>query len=603
MIDTRLKINQQLLDKARVLNIKVELGVTPISASGSNKIKNFKFKDKDGLLKQVHCDVLAMSGGFNPTVHLYSQAGGTLLYDTEKACFVPDKCRQRVVVSGSANGNFATKEHYNIGIRKASPAKSKSQWIDYVHDVTVADIELACHENLHSVEHVKRYTTTGMAIDQGKTSNLNALTLLGQLTDRDPGEVGTTTFRPMFMPVTMGAIAGIRNSNFYMPARRLPAHDWHKSHGAVFEDYGGWDRPAYYGQNRNQCIWNESLNVRKTVGLYDGSPLGKIEVKGPDAAEFLNRIYLNTVPTLKIGKVRYGLMLDENGVVFDDGVFIKLAEEHYLINTTSAHADRISGWLEEWHQCEWPDLDLVMIPVTSQWAVVNLAGPKSRDVLSELSGIQDLSTEVFPHMSFSQGEFNDGTPYRLQRVSFTGELSYELSVPARNATQFFERLWEIGKDYDMCLFGAESLMILRLEKGFIHVGGDTDGVTNPLDAGFGRIVHNKKTDFIGARSLQRPEDMSQNRRQLIGFEVKNKKDHVQPGAHIVIGNKNDRRSEGFVTSAAMSPTLEKTVGLGLLERGFSRMNEEIRLFDEGKEVIARIVEPCFYDKDGERMRG
>lgn len=603
ILDTRAQVKESLEARAEKSGLAIHLGAVPIRARGSQSVKSLEYRDSQGRSASVQCDAIAMSGGLNPTVHLYSQAGGRLRYDADLACFVPDECRQQVKVVGAANGEFAAAAEYNIGGRLASPAKTNSQWVDFVHDVTVSDIELAHRENLQSVEHVKRYTTTGMAIDQGKTSNLNALTLLGELTGRSPGEVGTTTFRPNFMPVTMGAIAGIRRGNFYTPAKRLPAHDWHVAHNAVFEDYGGWDRPAYYGQDREQCIWQETLLVRESVGLFDGSPLGKIEVKGPDAAEFLNRIYINTVPTLKTGKIRYGLMLDENGVVFDDGVFIKLADDHFLINTTSAHADRIAAWLEEWHQCEWPELNIVMIPVTSQWAVVNLAGPKARDVLTSLPGMLDLSTEAFPHMSFASGQFGDGTPYRIQRVSFTGEQSYELSVPANKATTYFEQLLEIGQPHDIGLFGAESLTVLRLEKGFLHVGGDTDGVTNPLDVGFGRIIENKKHDFVGARSLKRPEDSRSDRRQLIGFETIDPSATVLPGAHVVTGSGASRRSEGFVTSACMSPTLEKTIGLGLLERGFERKGEEIQIYDEGKLVVGRIVDSCFYDPDGNRMRG
>ncbi len=536
-------------------------------------------------------------------MHLYSQAGGKLRYDQELACFGPHECRQQVEVVGAANGEFATAHTYNIGPRKRSPAKTNTQWVDFLHDITASDIELAARENYSSVEHLKRYTTVGMAVDQGKTSNLNALTLLGELTGRTPGETGTTTFRPMFMPVTIGAIAGIRRGDFYAPAKLLPAHEWHAARGAEFDDYGAWKRPAYYGNGREACIAREALKVRESVGLFDGSPLGKIEVKGPDAAEFLNRIYVNTVPTLKPGKIRYGLMLDENGIVIDDGVFIRLADEHFLINTTSGNADRIAGWLEEWHQCEWPDLDLVFSPVTSQWAVVTVAGPKAREVLKSLPGMLDLSTEKCSHMSFASGEFEDGTHYRIQRVSFTGEQSYELNVPADRATDFFDLVWQAGEPHDIGLFGAESLMVLRLEKGFLHVGADTDGTTNPLDIGFGRIVANKECDFIGARSLKRAQDKRVDRRQLIGFELDDSDATVLAGAHIVTGNGEGRRSEGFVTSACMSPTLGKTIGLGLLERGTERGGETIQLYDDEQIVSARIVDACFYDPDGERMRG
>ncbi|MFQ5547748.1 MAG: 2Fe-2S iron-sulfur cluster-binding protein [Woeseia sp.] len=601
--DTRDTVSEQLTDLARELDIAVHVGATPLCARGSDVVKRLQYRDGKGRTDTVKCDAVAMSGGLNPTVHLYSQAGGNLRYDKELRCFVPHECPQQVEVVGAANGEFVTARTYNIGPRSRSPAKSDTQWVDFLHDITASDIELAWRENFSSAEHLKRYTTVGMAVDQGKTSNLNALTLLGELTGRDPGEVGTTTFRPMFTPVTMGAIAGRHRGDFYAPARLLPAHDWHKDKDAVFDDYGGWKRPAYYGSDREECIVREALKVRESVGLFDGSPLGKIEVKGPDAAEFLNRIYVNSVPGLTPGRIRYGLMLDENGVVIDDGVFIRLGSEHFLVNTTSGHADRIAAWLEEWHQCEWPDLNLVLSPVTSQWAVATVAGPRAREVLQSLPGMFDLSSERLPHMSFASGEFEDGTPYRVQRVSFTGELSFELNVPANLATDFFERIWQAGEPHDIGLFGAESLMVLRLEKGFLHVGVDTDGSTNPLDIGFGRIVANKEGDFIGARSLERTEDKRADRRQLVGFELVDADATILAGAHIVTGNGTGRRSEGFVTSACLSPTLGKTIGLGLLERGAERGGEKIQLYDDEQVVSARIVDACFYDPDAERMRG
>jgi len=603
IIDTRDAVNEQVTDLARERDIAIHIGAAPLYARGSYMVRKLEYRDGKGRSGSIDCDAIAMSGGMNPTVHLYSQAGGKLRYDKDLACFTPHECRQQVAVVGAANGEFATPHSYNIGPRTPSPAKTNTQWIDFLHDVTASDIELAWRENYRSVEHLKRYTTVGMAVDQGKTSNLNALTLLGELTDRTPGEVGTTTFRPMFMPVTMGAIAGNRRGDFYAPAKLLPAHEWHLAKGAAFDDYGGWKRPAYYGNNRERCIVREVLKVREAVGLFDGSSLGKIEVKGPDAAEFLNRIYVNTVPTLKPGKVRYGLMLNEKGVAMDDGVFLRLAEDHFLVNTTSAHADRITAWLEEWHQCEWPDLDLVLTPVTSQWAVATVAGPQARAVLGSLPGMLDLSAENLPHMSFASGVFEDGTDYRIQRVSFTGEQSYELSVPADRATALFERIWLVGQAHDIGMFGVESLTLLRLEKGFFEVGVETDGSTNPFDIGFGGIIANKKGDFIGARSLERAEDRRADRRQLVGFEPEERKATVLAGAHIVTGTGSGRRSEGFVTSACMSPTLGRTVGLALLERGAQRKGETIQLYDQGQIVSARIVDTCFYDPDGERMRG
>ena len=600
IIDVRNDPCEGLVRAAETRNIATHKGATPLSARGSSAVKALRYVSNRGDLLTIRCDAIAMSGGLNPTTHLYAQAGGRLQYDESLACFVPKECRQRVRVVGAATGAFSPVNGYNVARRQAAPARSSSQWVDYLHDVTVSDIELAVRENYTSVEHLKRYTTTGMAVDQGKTSNLNAMSLLGQLTGRTLAEVGTTTFRPQFMPVTMGAVAGPRRGEFYDPPRLLAAHDWHRASDAVFDDYGGWRRPAFYGNDREACIAAEARKVRESVGLFDGSPLGKIEVKGPDAAEFLNRMYVNTVPTLKPGKVRYGLMLTENGIVLDDGVFVRMAEDHFLVNTTSGNADRVAAWFEEWRQCEWPELELICSPVTAQWSVATVAGPYSRAVLARLPGMVDLATDKLPHMSFTVGEFTNGTPYRLQRVSFSGELSYELSVPADHAVETFEHIWQEGRMHDIGMFGIEALMVLRTEKGFLHVGVDTDGTTNPFDVGFGGVVANKKGDYVGARSLQRAHDRSADRRQLVGFEPANGV-VVSAGAHFVKQDRKNSPSEGFVTSAVFSPTLGKAIGLGLIERGLERKGELVQIHDENTRISATLVDPCFFDPGGERM--
>ncbi len=583
----------------------------------------------------IDCHGLAMSGGFNPNCQLYSQAGGKLRYDAELACFLPQACRQNVTVAGAAHGKFSLSDaltdgayagseaarkagftcspteiattannQYNLKAIRITPAGDTSrQWVDFMHDVTVADIELAVRENYVSVEHLKRYTTVGMAVDQGKTSNLNALTLLAELTNRPIEEVGTTTFRPQFMPVPMGAIAGQRHGEFYSPAQLLPAHDWHVSQGAVFENYGAWKRPEYYainGRDRETAIREEVLALRRSAGLIDGSPLGKIEITGPDAGEFLNRIYVNNVLTLKPGRIRYGLMLSENGIVIDDGVFARLADDRYLVSTTTAHADRITHWLEEWHQCEWPDLDLIISPVTSQWAVATLAGPNARILLQGIHSDIDFSAEAMPHMSVATGTFL-GVAARVQRVSYTGEMSFEISVPALQSRNVMETLMQAGGSR-IAAVGIEALLVLRTEKGYLHVGADTDGMTNALDVGFAGIVAKKQTDFIGKRSLLRAEDQRKDRRQFVGIEPLNDDEILQSGAHFVTPQDEGRRSQGIVTSACLSPTLNRVIGLGLLERGFERKGETVTVFDGGRTFDVRITDPVFYDPSGEHMK-
>lgn len=601
IVDTRSHEMDGLASIAAGLGITTHVESIALRAKGSRCVKSLTIQNSQGEVLDINCDGIAIAGGFNPTVHLYSQAGGKLRYDDSLKCFVPLECRQKVSVVGAANGEFANPATYRIAERCAAPVDSAAQWVDLVHDVTVSDIELAVRENFVSVEHLKRYTTTGMAVDQGKTSNLNALSLLGQLTNRSAGDVGTTTFRPQFMPVTMNAIAGNRLGQFYQPTKRLLAESWHITQGAVFDDYGAWSRPAYYGSNREESIKAEIRAVRESVGLFDGSPLGKIEVKGPHAAEFLNFIYVNNVLSLKPGKVRYGLMLNENGIIIDDGVFIRIAEDHFLVNTTSGGADRIAAWLEEWHQCELPQLKVIIAPVTAQWGVVAVVGRHSREILQSLSGMIDIQASAFPHMSFGTGTFDDGMPFRLQRVSYSGELSYELSVPTNCTTLMFEQLMTIGAQFNIRPFGVEAVLLLRVEKGYIHVGADTDGMTHPGDVGFGRIAHNKAHDFVGARSLQRDGAKAQGRRQLVGFEQINSTSPVQPGAHFVSSQKAEKVSEGFVTSAIASVTIGKVVGLGLLKNGFQRKGEEIDVFDDGVFTRVRIVDSCFYDAKGEMM--
>ncbi len=600
IVDTRRDVEADLLEAAGARGIPVYRGATPLKARGSRGVRALRFADGEGTVQQVDCDVIAMSGGWNPATQLYSQAGGKLRYDAALHCFLPDQDPAGWEAVGAASGSFAPGGGASVLPSAPAPVRTGRQWVDFQHDVTVADIELAVREDYISVEHMKRYTTAGMAVDQGKTSNLNALTLLGQLTGRTPGEVGTTTSRPQFAPVTMGAIAGNRRGDFYRPPKLLAAHDWHAAQGAVFDDYGSWKRPACYGPDRDAAIAREVLAVRQSVGLFDGSPLGKIEVRGPDAATFLDRIYVNNVPSLKPGRVRYGLMLNENGIVMDDGVFVRIAEDHFLVNTTSGNADRVAAWLEEWHQCEYFDIEVVLSPVTSQWAVATLAGPEARTVLESLPGLIDLSTSNFPHMRFAEGRLADDTPYRLQRVSFSGEQSYELSVPSSCAVSIFERL-RSAADVGVVPVGVEALMVLRTEKGFIHVGVDTDGTTNPLDIGFGGVVARKQREFIGARSLARPNDQRADRRQLVGFELLDGDAGLAAGAHVVTAG-NGMRSEGFVTSAFRSPTLGRPIGIGLIEGGFGRKGEEVLVYDAGRTTPARVVDPCFYDPAGERMR-
>jgi sarcosine oxidase subunit alpha len=479
--------------------------------------------------------------------------------------------------------------------------------VDFQHDVTLRDIDIAVQENYISVEHMKRYTTTGMSVDQGKTSNLNALLALAQRTQRSPTEIGTTTFRPFYTPVTLGAIAGRRRGQFYAPIRRSPITDAAARAGALFQDYGIWRRPAAYPRRHEEpadAIQREARAVRQTCGIYDASPLGKIEVRGPDAGEFLNRIYVNNVLSMKSrpGQARYGIMLDDNGVIMDDGILVCINSEHFLLHPSSAHAERVYAWLEEWHQGEWQNLRVLLTPVTSQWATVALSGPKAREVLRQVAPTFALPDRDFPHMHWRAGQLH-GVPVRILRASFTGELGFEISVPADYGAALWEELLVAGKPFGITPFGVEALLVLRTEKGYLHVGSDTDGTTTPDDIGWGNIVARKKADFIGKRSLQRPHNRRTDRLQFVALGPLNPRQPVTTGAHVVDADVRHAPAptQGYVTSACFSPNLERWIALGLVRKGRERIGKTVNLFHADRTIPARIVSPTLYDPEGARL--
>lgn len=607
--------------------IRVIRGVVPVKGKGSRHITGVVIgvAGANDSSEAIACDALLVSGGWNPAVHLHSQSGGMLRFDDGARAFLPADARQNSAVVGAAAGIFSRDEAIadsraaaldlprsaivaqSVGPVPELPdgsAAAHKAWLDFQNDVTVGDIQLAARENFRSVEHVKRYTTLGMASDQGKTSNMAAIEVLSGLLGKAPDQIGTTKFRPPFDPVTIGAFAGRSVGEDLMPLARLAAHKRHRALGSAMEQYGGWLRPACYrqkGEEEADAVAREVLAVRTGVGLFEASPLGKIEVKGPDAAAFLDRMYVNKLSTLKPGRCRYALMLSEYGTIFDDGVIARTAENRFLVGTTSGHAAAVAATFEEWLQCEWPDLQVLTENVTTCWAVVNVAGPRSRDVLERVGASIDLGAAAFPHMAYREGTLG-GVRTRIQRVSFTGELSFEVAVPWRYGEALWDRLITVGDGLGIAPFGVESLMTMRIEKGFLHVGSDTDGVTLPQDVGFGAIVAKKDCDFVGRRSTTTAAGMQTDRRQLVGLEVADGAGVLAVGAHILPPGQ-DKGSVGWVTSAAMSPTLRKPVALGLVGQGRSRIGETVQVWDLGAVRAARIVEPAFYDPAGERLNG
>jgi sarcosine oxidase, subunit alpha len=568
------------------------------------------------------CDALLLSGGWTPTVHLYAQARGRLRYDETLAALVPKSAIEGLSVVGAANGAFTLDEALRQGHRAgggegAAPNAPAGQyrieaawpkaddegrrWIDFQSDVTLKDVALAAREGYVSVEHLKRYTTLGMATDQGKTANVNGLAAMASLTGRTIEETGATTYRPPFTPVPMRVIAGRRQGALLNPLKRLPLESEHRAEGAQMREYGGWLRPAWYGpDDPERTIQREAARARDTVALFDASSLGKIEIIGPDAARLADFNSYNRLSTLKPGKIRYGLMLSEAGIVFDDGVTMRLAEDRFLVSCSSGHTDSVLMRLELWRQDRFDPARTAVHDATAQWATVTVTGPRARDLL-EVCGIEvALDDQSLPHMAFATGAF-DGAPLRVARVSFTGDRSYELSVPARRAGALRARLAEKLPAFGGGLLGLEALMILRAEKGYIIVGKDTDGTTMPHDLGLTGPRDSRADEYIGKRSLFMPVAKDKRRKQFVGLSVAAGEAPLPTGAHVATSAGEARRSQGYVTSSYASPALGRSVALGLVEEGLSRIGETVSIYHLGAERRATIAPTVALDPEGKRL--
>ncbi|MFT6104670.1 MAG: sarcosine oxidase subunit alpha, partial [Paracoccaceae bacterium] len=601
-------------------------------------------------LETIACDIVAMSGGWSPVVHLWSHCGGKLLWSQHEAHFYPDPAqaptgadgRAFVRAAGIANGVMQA----GAGVRDADaqgraaaqaagftgdaghcpeiedqdeaammpvwimPQKAGTElrakmWLDFQNDVKVVDVQLAAREGFESVEHTKRYTTLGMATDQGKLSNINGLAILSDVLGEDIPRVGTTTFRPPYTPISMGAIAGEARGDTFQPLRRTPMHDWHDAHGAHWEPVGHWRRPYTYLRDEEtpeQAVHREVLNTRRSVGLLDASTLGKLVVKGPDAGKFVDMMYTNMMSTLKPGRCRYGLMCTENGFLSDDGVVARIDEDTFLCHTTSGGADRIHAWMEDWLQCEWWDWKVYVGNVTEQFAQVAVVGPNARKVLETLGGM-DVSKEALPFMGWKDGTIG-GFDARAYRISFSGELSYEIAVPASQGAAFWEALTAAGANFGMMPYGTEALHVMRAEKGFIMIGDETDGTVIPQDLGLGWAISKKKTDYLGKRAQARSHMIDPERWQLVGLQTLD--GSVLPDGAYAVGegvNENgQQRMIGRVTSTYYSPTLRKGIAMGLVVHGPDRMGEVIRFpGTDGTVYQARIVDAVFYDPTGEKQ--
>ena len=653
IVDARSNPSGDLVAKARALGLRIEAGRGVAKVKGGKRVTSVAICLQAGegaVIDEIACDAVAMSGGWSPVVHLWSHCGGKLTWDNVNACFRPDPARPPlnhdggalVYAAGSANGAMKAAEALvdataqaeaavaALGLKpkkakapvadavaegpmdavwimpQGAPVELKSKmWLDYQNDVKVSDVQLAAREGYESVEHTKRYTTLGMATDQGKLSNINGLAVLAQALNEDIPQVGTTTFRPPYTPVTLGALAGEARGEIFQPLRRTPMHEWHERNGAYFEPVGLWRRPYCFpraGETHEQAVHREVNNTRTALGLLDASTLGKIIVKGPDAGKFLDMLYTGVMSTLPVGKCRYGLMCNEQGFLSDDGVVARIDEETWLCHTTSGGADRIHGWMEDWLQCEWWDWQVYTANVTEQYAQVAVVGPKARKVLEKLGGM-DVSKEALPFMQWADGTLG-GFKCRVYRISFSGELSYEIAVPASHGAAFWEALHKAGAEFGAMPYGTEALHVMRAEKGFIMIGDETDGTVIPQDLNLDWAISKKKADFLGKRGQQRNFLASPDRWKLVGFETLDGS-VIPDGSYIVAAGKNANgqgNTQGRVTSTYYSPTLKKGIAMGLLKRGPERMGEVVEFNTvTGGTVKARVVDPVFYDKEGEKQ--
>lgn len=633
IVDCRPNPSAKLLDEARALGIEVVAGHSVFDTAGRLRVTSMTVGRNGGSGKRkIAVDALIVSAGWTPSVHLFSQSRGKLKYDAPNQRFLPDVHVQDCVSIGACNGTDdlsallseaaaagggevqVSGSNANIwtggmigAAEGAGADHSVKAFIDFQHDVCAKDIRLAVREGMHSIEHIKRFTTNGMASDQGKMSNMHGLAIASEALGRDLPKVGLTTFRAPYTPVTFGTLVGHSRGKLFDPARKTPMHALEEAEGAAFEDVGNWKRAWYYprpGEDMHEAVNRECKTVRESVGVFDASTLGKIEVVGPDAAKFLNLLYTNAWDTLKPGRCRYGIMTREDGFVYDDGVVGRMAEDRFHVTTTTGGAPRVLHHMEDYLQTEFPHLNVWLTSATEQWAVIAVQGPKARDVIAPLVEGIDLSPEAFPHMAVAEGKIC-GVPTRLFRVSFTGELGFEVNVPADFGPAVWQAIAERAKAVGGCLYGTETMHVLRAEKGYIIVGQDTDGTVTPDDAGLGWAVSKKKTDFVGIRGLQRPDLTRSGRKQLVGLLPKNAHEVPEEGGQIVVDPNAPKPMTmlGHVTSSYWSENLGRSIAFGLVADGRARMGETLYIPLADKTIAVEVTDMVFFDKEGGRING
>ena len=647
ILDTRKDPSSEIVNEAKSLNIDIKFSYVVVSAKGYKKVKSAdiaKISDDKKQLNQIeniNCDCICVSGFWTPSIHLASQSGNKTKFNEEIDAFIPGQSKQNETVLGSAKGIFTLEETLKTSFEKGSELSKKitnkennisvpsvvekkhtnhdkfwcvplpegknyKRFLDFQNDVSVTDVELALKEGYRSIEHVKRYTTLGMATDQGKTSNLNGLQLVSDVENKVVPQVGHTTFRPPYTPVSIGAIVGREIGKHSKPTRKSPMHSWHEKNNAVFVDAGVWLRPRYYKQGNENLFEGskrEAKNVRQNVGVCDVTTLGKIDIKGPDAAELLNRVYTNAWLKLPVGKARYGVMLREDGIVMDDGTTTRISENHYHMTTTTAQAANVLSHLEYYLQLVWPELNVNVVSSTEQWAGAAIAGPKSRDVLQKLFPDLDVSNEGLPFMGYVEGNLF-GVNAKIFRISFSGELAYEVNVESDNGNFMWEKIMEIGKEFDIQPYGTEALSTLRIEMGHV-AGSELDGRTIPYDNSLEGMV-SKKKDFIGKRSLSKSAYVAEDRQKVVGVVPLDKKTSIPEGSYLVVDAKAKLPNPklGHVSASCWSVEYDNPFSLAILKDGKNMIGKKLFAMSpvKNKTIPVEIVSSHYVDPKGERVR-
>ena len=638
IVDARPEVDAALVSAAQRIDTRVFLGAAVIGTVGLRTVHGVTVRDVNGRLSKLRADALAVSGGWNPNIALATHLGGRPHWERSCSAFLSAQEAGGMTIVGAARGSFsladALREGAAAGVDAAEttghrappwkevrtdgeliastplwyvPRSKGKAFVDFQHDVTIEDVRLAVREGFRCAEHLKRYTTLGMGTDQGRTSNVNGLAILAELTGRAMTEVGTTTSRPPYVPIAIAALAGNHRGKNFRPVRLTPGHQWAQEQGATFVEAGQWLRAQWFGAPTErgglETVIGEVTATRSRVGVCDVSTLGKIDIQGRDAGTFLDRVYINMFSTLPVGKVRYGVMLREDGFVLDDGTIARFAPNHYLMSTTTANAERVMRHLEYARQVLWPELDVQTTSVTEQWAQYSIAGPYARDVLQRLLGTAlDVSHDAFPYLACARLSWN-GIPARVFRISFSGELGYEFAVPARYGDATIRAITDAGAMWGIVPYGTEALGVMRIEKGHV-AGNELNGTTTAADLGLGRMMSAKK-DFIGRVLATREGLVDPTRPSLVGVRPVAREARLHAGAHFLargthVAPKND---EGYITSVAYSPMLRHWIGLGLLKCGVQRHGDLIRAYDplHNSQQEVEVVSPIFFDKEGARL--